>query len=427
MGPAAAGAERTPGGVASGALVPATTGANEPSASSQRPGHRTVAGLRTDLDEDIRRIEGESSEIDMLMEQVLIEIERHEQRRAKMQQRLDALEAAAAPDHAEIGELRDALLALTRRELLFDAQRQVLEGKQRVLARFLQRLVEIDNSLASMGDAAQRPTPTASAGLRALAEASGGSGAPGLNQPALQMRSQEDLRRDIVRQLHDGPAQSIANIGLQAEIVERLMSKGDPRASGELASLRRLVQQALDATKAFIFEVRPMVLDDLGLGPTLRRSASDRARRSGINVDFDSQGIEERLDPDIESAVFRSVDEAIAGYLSLQPPSVVVRLDWTESELIASVEGTWPRSAPDPESEPEAATTPRTGETPPMLLAMMEEKRSRDREARTAARSLPPDKVAEINNRARALGLVLTMRNEGQVVELVAPVGRGMR
>jgi two-component system sensor histidine kinase DegS len=379
--------------------------------------------VRKELEEDIRRIEGENGEIDMLMEQVLVEIERHESRRSKMETRLESLETSASPDSDELSEVRSGLLALTRRELLFDAQRQVLEGKQRVLARFLQRLVEIDNSLAAMGGGPTRPAPVASVGLRPLA-AAGGSGAPGLNHPAMAMRSQEDLRRDIVRQLHDGPAQSIANIGLQTEIVERLMQKRDSRATEEIEALRQLVQQALDSTKEFIFEIRPMVLDDLGLGPTVRRIANDRGRRSGINVEFDSHGVEDRLDPDIESAVFRSVDEAIAGYLALEPPSVLVRLDWSERELVSTVEGTWPRVDVEGQSESSEAATARSAETPPALLAMMEEKRSAEREADRASRSLPPDKVAQISIRARALGLTLTMRDEGQVMELVAPVSR---
>jgi hypothetical protein len=258
--------------------------------------------------------------------------------------------------------------------------------------------------------------------LRALATAADGGGSPGVNQPALQMRSQEDLRREIVRQLHDGPAQSIANIGLQAEIVERLVNAKDDRAISELESLRQLVQQALDSTKAFIFEVRPMVLDDLGLGPTIRRSAADRGRRADINVDFDSQGIEERISPDLESAVFRCVDEAIAGYITLGPPSVIVRLDWTDRELIATVEGTWSRIRSADNSPDIAMPASRPGETPPVLLAMMEEKRSQDHHAQMASRSLPPERVAEISNRARALGMTLTMRDEGQVMELVAPI-----
>jgi two-component system sensor histidine kinase DegS len=313
--------------------------------------------LRAELEEDIRRIEGENGEIDMLMEQVLIEIERHEARRSKMEGQLAALETSAAPNQAEISEMRTSLLALTRRELLFDAQRQVLEGKQRVLARFLQRLVEIDNSLASWGGQAVRPAPLASPGLRPLAQAAGHS-VGGNEQPVLALRSQEDLRRDIVRQIHDGPAQSIANIGLQAEIVERLLDKGDPRAKDEIGSLRRLVQQALDSTKEFIFEIRPMVLDDLGLGPTLRRAASDRARRSGISVDFASQGNEGRLDPDVESAIYRSLEEAMAGYLAQDPPSVIVRLD------CRSANSSLPYRARGRVHEPRARRRPRAARRP---------------------------------------------------------------
>jgi two-component system, NarL family, sensor histidine kinase DegS len=381
----------------------------------------STARLRAELDADIRRIEGENSEIDMLMEQVLVEIERHQARRAKLESELEGLEQVVTPDMAQIRETRSNLLALTRRELLFDAQRQVLEGKQRVLARFLQRIVEIDNSLAAMAGTSGRPTPAASVGLRPLALAAGARMAQADDQPAQALRSQEELRRDIVRQLHDGPAQSIANIGLQAEIVERLMAKGDPRARDEIGSLRRLVQQALDATKEFIFEIRPMVLDDLGLGPTIRRTASDRGRRSGISVDFASQGSEARLDPDVESAVFRCVDEAIAGYLALRPPSVIVRLDWSERELLVTVAGTWPIVREDGVAAASSALDTRASETPPVLLAMMEEARSQDREARTAARSLPVERIAEITMRARALGLRLTTRDEGQTLELLVP------
>jgi Na+-transporting NADH:ubiquinone oxidoreductase subunit NqrC len=63
-------------------------------------------------------------------------------------------------------------------------------------------------------------------------------------------------------------------------------------------------------------------------------------------------------------------------------------------------------------------------DTPPALLAMMEEKRSAEREADRAMRALPEEKIAEIENRAHALGMNLTMRDEGQVMELVAPISR---
>ena len=258
------------------------------------------------------------------------------------------------------------------------------------------------------------------AGGTAVAGAAGGGNAPEVNVPALQMRSQEDLRRDIVRQLHDGPAQSITNIGLQAEIVARLVSRRDDRADAEIEALHRVVQEALETTKEFIFEIRPMVLDDLGLGPTIRRACTDRGRRSEIAIQFESQGIERRLPSDLESALFRSIDEAMAGFVTLRPPSVLVRLDWSERELLAIVEGTWPRQQSEEEAkgDPEDTSTARAGETPPFLLAMMEEKRSADADALAASRSLPQERVDAIAKRALALGLTLTMRNGGRTMEL---------
>jgi two-component system sensor histidine kinase DegS len=386
-------------------------------------GNAAVNAIRAELEADIRRIEEENSEIDMLMEQVLIEIERHEARRVKLEERLNALETDPNADATQLREARGAILTSLRRSMLFDAQRQVLEGKQRVLARFLQRIVEIDNSLAAVTGLPIRPVPNAGVGLRPLATAGAPQIGPGNPEPMQRLRSQEDLRRDIVRRLHDGPAQSLANIALQGEIVERLVRRSDARGIDELASLRQMVQQALDTTKEFIFEVRPMVLDDLGLVPTLRRAAHDRARRSGIPVDFDSHGVERRLTPDLESALFRSIDEAVGGYLALRPPSVVVRLDWSDQELAATIQGTWPRVSSEADATPISGT--RLGETPPALLAMMEEMRASERVARLASRSLAPERLAEIAQRARAVGMTVTLREDGQVLELVLPIEVG--
>lgn len=381
-----------------------------------------LIGLRKEIEGDIDRIEGEHGEMDLLMEQVLGEIERHDGRRAKVEAILAGLETSAAPDPKEVKEAHESLLGLTRREMLFDAQRQVLVGKQRVLARFLQRLVEIDNSLAAMVGGRARPAPVASSGLGPLAAAAGSRGAGGMSQPATAVRGEEDLRKEIVRQLHDGPAQSIANIGMQAEIVERLVQREDPRAAEEVESLRQMVQAALAATKDFIFEIRPMVLDDLGLGPTVRRFANDRGQRAGVRIEFDSRGAEERLDGDIESALYRNIVEAIAGYVQMQPPSVLVRLDWGERELVASVEGTWPRNKPEDQPETGDDSASHSAETPAALLAMMEEHRSAEREADLAHRALPAALVDTIELRATAVGVRLTMRDDGQVMELVAPI-----
>jgi hypothetical protein len=235
------------------------------------------------------------------------------------------------------------------------------------------------------------------------------------------LRAQEELRKDIARHMHDGPAQSLANIALQAEIVQRLVSRGDPRVGGELASLRTMVQAALETTKEFIFDVRPMVLDDLGLVPTLRRVVVDRGRRSGVEVSFDSQGPLRRLDPDLESGLFRIIAEATTAFLHLQPSQLNVRLDWSEQELYAVVHAMW---AIELGGGPGTSRLgdPLPDDVPPALRAMIEANQSVDQQARTAAHALPADLIAEIGDRARTLGIKADVREDGTTLEVTAPL-----
>jgi hypothetical protein len=299
----------------------------------------------------------------------------------------------------------------------------VLEGKGRTLARFRDRLARLATALAGLDthpSAAEAPTrgrggQEAGASRRSPAAADRGNVAN-----ARFLHAQEELRRDIVRLMHDGPAQSLANIALQAEIVQRLASRGDARVAGELASLRAMVQAALDTTKEFIFEVRPMVLDDLGLVPSLRRLIVDRGRRVGIEVVFDSQGPLRRLHPDLESGLYRIVAEAATGYFALRPDQLVVRLEWTERELFTSVQASWaapaaPSSLPRPDVQLD-------DDVPPALRAMIEQNLSDEQQARVAARSLRPEALAAIGDRARSLGIGLIVRDDGASLDLTAPL-----
>ena len=246
----------------------------------------------------------------------------------------------------------------------------------------------------------------------------GGTERPEPADSAAVLRAQEDLRRDIARQMHDGPAQSLANIALQSEIVERLVARGDQRAPAELEALRKMVQSTLTATKEFIFDVRPMVLDDLGLVPTLRRTAIDRGHRAGLEIDFDSSGTDRRLGPDLESGLFRILDDVISGYLALRPARVTVRLDWSPRELSATVRGHWTsigtgsRRRDEPLDEGSAAGPGRDdrGEGP------------RGPPGPRGRPFDPPARLQELRDRAAILGVALTVLDDGQATEIVAPL-----
>jgi hypothetical protein len=227
------------------------------------------------------------------------------------------------------------------------------------------------------------------------------------------LAAQEDLRRDIARAMHDGPAQSLTNIVLQAQIVERLLD-GDPAAArAEVHELTAMVQRTLEATKTFIFDVRPMVLDDLGLVPTLRRVARDRSRRAHVPVEFETVGPDRRLPMELESAVFRVADEAVAGLLDGKPDRVALTTDWG-AELEVAVRAIHP---PRPEDE---VAAPRD-DMPAALREMVDDRRARAAASGSIA-FLTPAIRRELLERAAAAGGRVEFATDGRAVTARFPL-----
>ena len=160
-----------------------------------------------------------------------------------------------------------------------------------------------------------------------------------------------------------------------------------------------------------------MVLDDLGLVPTLRRATRERSRRAGIPVDFESMGQDQRLPMDLESGMFRMLDEALAGYLGEAPDRVTMNLDWSD-RLTADVVAmrAMPGALPGPDIE---IPTQEAGKNlPPALAALVEERRNAEREAAAAAVRasvviLPSSVWREIQDRAASVGVVAELRADG--------------
>ena len=374
----------------------------------------------TELTAEVAGLERELAEIDMLIGQARTEASRHEQKRAAAAERLAASSSAPERDPLELADLNSQLLTLTRRAAVMEAQIDVLEGKQKTLARYRDSLAAIQRRIA----AGEMALPEASAGTPATeqegAATTGGErgGQPGgAASPQavarLVLTAQEDLRRDIARAMHDGPAQSLTNIVLQAQIVERLVERDPAAARAEVGELVAMVQRTLEATKAFIFDVRPMVLDDLGLVPTLRRLARDRGRQGAVPVEFDSYGPDRRLPMEMESAIFRIVDEAVVAFVASKPERVAVALDWGEQEVEARV-AAHVRPA-EPAAEPEPAPPP---DLPPALAAFLEDRRAA-RPTPGPPEALPADLRRELAERAASVGGRLTVSPEGRELRVV--------
>ena len=183
-----------------------------------------------------------------------------------------------------------------------------------------------------------------------------------------------------------------------------------------------MVQQTLEATKTFIFDVRPMVLDDLGLVPTLRRATRERSRRAEVPVEFESMGQDRRLPMDLESGLFRMLDEALAAFLAGDPDGVSLKLDWGD-RLTADVVATRAVAAAEARSDVEIPSEEGDENLPPALAALVEERRAAKRKAaeaavRAAVVALPPTTWREIQDRAVSVGVEAELRADGSHLHL---------
>jgi two-component system sensor histidine kinase DegS len=126
------------------------------------------------------------------------------------------------------------------------------------------------------------------------------------------IKAQEEERLRVAREIHDGPAQSMANVVLRAEICEKLMAVEPDKVKQELYDLKEMVKESLHEVRKIIFDLRPMVLDDLGVVPTLRRFIAELQKRNAMSIELVVLGGEERrLSGPLEVAVFRIVQEAL--------------------------------------------------------------------------------------------------------------------
>ncbi|MNW39650.1 Signal transduction histidine-protein kinase/phosphatase DegS [compost metagenome] len=124
--------------------------------------------------------------------------------------------------------------------------------------------------------------------------------------------AQEEERKRISRELHDGPAQMLANLVLRTEIVERMIGKQEFKmVEDEIVDLKAQVRSSLEEMRKVIFNLRPMALDDLGLIPTLRKYVHDFEEKTKIRATFETRGKEHRMNSPMEAAIFRLIQEAL--------------------------------------------------------------------------------------------------------------------
>lgn len=147
---------------------------------------------------------------------------------------------------------------------------------------------------------------------------------------------QEEERKRLSREIHDGPAQMMANVLLRSDLIERTYrEKGPEPAFQEITSLKEMVRQALTEVRRIIYDLRPMTLDDLGLVPTLKKYMDTiEEYNKGVGLKFLSSGKEERLPNNYETTIFRLVQEGISNAIRHgKSNDITVEMKWLKNQV----------------------------------------------------------------------------------------------
>lgn len=155
----------------------------------------------------------------------------------------------------------------------------------------------------------------------------------------MMIQAQEAERQRLSRQMHDGPAQALSNFILQTEIATRLFDVDQDSAREELQVLKSSATNTFKQVRDFIFQLRPMMLDDLGMVPTVKRYVDAVREQSGLDISIALSGSERRLEPYLEVVVFRSIQELLSNAINhSQGSEIRVQLDIPEDEIRVSVD-----------------------------------------------------------------------------------------
>ncbi len=298
---------------------------NLPSAAQDQERLGVWEKLKQDFKNELDRARNELKDTITLIEQSQLEISRIQQRNATINAHLQQIQAQVdTVSKADLRSAYDAALEAQQRLFLMRGQIDKLQSDQKRLERYVSLMERVDQLLDSKEF---------------------GSGAIKKDQMDVAktvemiIQAQEAERGRLAKKMHDGPAQALSNFILQAEIASRLFDVDHAKAKEELTGVKTTAASTFQKVRDFIFDLRPMMLDDLGLMPTITKYIETFKEQSGIEVRLISTGMEQRFESYIEVMVFRAVQELLANItLHSQATQVIIQIDSSPEGLRVSIE-----------------------------------------------------------------------------------------
>jgi len=280
--------------------------------------------LREEIQHELQQAQEELSEINLMLEQSQGEVNKLAQRHGTVSTQLQQVQQQIeALPRADIRAAYDAALESQQRLFLMRGQLDKLQSDRSHLEHYKSLLERINRGI-ELGQP-QLSRPKGSTDADQLVE--------------MMIEAQETERQRLARQMHDEPAQALSNFILQTEIVLRLFDLDQAKAREELTSLKTAAMDTFQKVRGFIFDLRPMMLDDLGLNPTLNRYIESYKERPGLDVRLVVSGLEQRLEAYQEVMIFRAVQELVGNAARhSQASQINVVIEGLENEVRVTVE-----------------------------------------------------------------------------------------
>ncbi|MCC6612176.1 MAG: hypothetical protein IT320_01800 [Anaerolineae bacterium] len=280
------------------------------------------------LQKEMKRIRDKLAEMKVQIDQTQLVVDREQVRNTDIATELrrvqDNIDTTPRQDirsiYDEAIEARFRLTTMRGQLEKFQSSRELLEQEAKLLSQVYSRIQGGVETLPSE-TGGLNPMPAQSMSIVRIVQA------------------QEEERQRLARQMHDGPAQSLTNFILQTEICQRWFDRNPARAAEELGSLKDMASVTFQKVRDFIFDLRPMMLDDLGVIPTTRRYVDAFREKNDIDVKLDILGEERRLESHREVMIFRAIQELMVNARDYaNATEIMIRLDLSGNRVKITVE-----------------------------------------------------------------------------------------
>lgn len=298
-----------------------------------------VEGCRAELAETGRSLQ----EIELLLNQTNAEIERLHQREIQFSNRLREVDAnLEAYPRAEIRDTYRAAHEVTLRLFMMRSQAEQLQERQESLHRYQERVRELLELAEAQLEYETERARAAEGRTRTLGARPDDTAARVTIPFEELILAEEEERGRISKQLIEGPAQALSNVLLEIEICEQLVARRPDQVREGLDSLRATASRALLDVRRTLYELRPPVLDEIGVTAALRRYLAELSRLYNVQVDLTGPDTDE-LPEAARLALYRLLQE-LAGAAASDEHAVRVTVDvrYEPAQVTARVEAHGP-------------------------------------------------------------------------------------